>query len=140
MALASRKDEAEARAAIAQLASSSYDLVINGYEMGSGSIRIHQTDVQNAIFTLLGMDAAEIDRRFGWFVDCLKHGTPPHGGIALGLERLVMVLLGTTSIQDVVAFPKTMSASDLLSGAPATVETQQWTDLGLKVSPLDPSA
>ncbi len=102
-----------------------YDLVLDGVELGGGSIRIHQSHVQQAMFALLGLDEATIQRRFGWFVDALRYGTPPHGGIALGLDRLVMLLLGESTIAEVIAFPKTAAAQDLLTGAPAPVDARQ---------------
>jgi len=123
------------REKLAAIRTQAYDLVIDGVEMGSGSVRIHRKDVQRAAFGLLGFDAAEIERRFGWFVRALQHGTPPHGGFAIGFDRLVMTLLGEDSIQDVIAFPKTMTAADLMCRAPAAVETEQLAELGIQLAP-----
>jgi len=123
------------RETLAAIRTQAYDLVIDGVEMGSGSVRIHRKDVQRAAFGLLGFDAAEIERRFGWFVRALQHGTPPHGGFAIGFDRLVMTLLGEDSIQDVIAFPKTMTAADLMCRAPAAVETEQLDELGVQLAP-----
>jgi aspartyl-tRNA synthetase len=121
------------RAQLSALRTQAYDLVINGVEMGSGSVRIHRQDIQQASFALLGFDADEIERRFGWFVQALRYGTPPHGGFAFGFDRLVMTLLGEEGIQDVIAFPKTMTASDLMCKAPAAVETEQLDELGVEL-------
>ena len=110
-----------------------YDLVLNGYEVGGGSIRIHQRDVQNRVFQLLGMEAEEAKARFGFLLDALRSGAPPHGGIALGLDRWAMLLAGTTNIRDVIAFPKNQKARDLMTGAPAAVDARQLKDLGVKV-------
>ncbi len=131
--------EEERRAAARTLRSRAYDLVMNGVEIGGGSIRIHRQDVQAAAFRLLGLAPDDVERRFGWFVDALRYGTPPHGGIALGLDRLVMCLIGASTIQDVIAFPKTSSAADLLCGAPAAVDESQIRDLGLRWSDAPPS-
>jgi aspartyl-tRNA synthetase len=109
-----------------------YDLVMNGYEVGGGSIRIHNPEVQSRVFAALGMDQASAQERFGFLLDALKFGAPPHGGIALGLDRWAMMLAGTTNIRDVIAFPKNQRGRDLMTGAPATVETRQLKDLGLK--------
>ena len=132
---AAEDPQASDRAQLAGIRTQAYDLVINGVEMGSGSVRIHRQDIQQAAFGLLGFDAEEIDRRFGWFVDALQYGTPPHGGFAFGFDRLVMTLLGEEGIQDVIAFPKTMTASDLMCRAPAPVETVQLDELGVQLQP-----
>jgi aspartyl-tRNA synthetase len=112
-----------------------YDIVLNGTELGSGSIRIHRKDVQAEIFRSLGMSDEEAKARFGFFLDALEYGTPPHGGIALGLDRIVMILAGATSLREVIAFPKTAKAIDLMVDAPTTVSDQQLRDLSLKIVP-----
>jgi len=109
-----------------------YDIVLNGTELGSGSIRIHRKDVQAQIFASLGMDEAEQKARFGFFLDALEYGTPPHGGIALGLDRIVMILAGASSLREVIAFPKTAKAIDLMVDAPTEVSDQQLRDLSLR--------
>ena len=111
-----------------------YDLVLNGYEVGGGSIRIHRQDVQSRVFAMLGMEADDAKARFGFLLDALQSGAPPHGGIALGLDRFTMLLAGTTNIRDVIAFPKNQRARDLMTGAPAQVEARQIKDLGIKLS------
>jgi aspartyl-tRNA synthetase len=111
-----------------------YDLVLNGYELGGGSIRIHRQDVQSRVFKMLGMEADEAKARFGFLLDALNSGAPPHGGIALGLDRLCMILSGTTNIRDVIAFPKNQRARDLMTGAPAVVDPRQLKDLGVRLS------
>jgi aspartyl-tRNA synthetase len=108
-----------------------YDLVINGYEAGGGSIRIHNPEVQARLFKVLGMELEQARERFGFLLDALKFGAPPHGGIALGLDRLTMILAGTANIRDVIAFPKNKQARDLMTGAPAPVERRQLKELGL---------
>jgi aspartyl-tRNA synthetase len=108
-----------------------YDLVINGYEVGGGSIRIHNPEVQSRVFTALGMPLEDARQRFGFLLDALKFGAPPHGGI-LGLDRWAMMLAGTTNIRDVIAFPKNQRGRDLMTGAPAPVESRQLRDLGLR--------
>jgi aspartyl-tRNA synthetase len=109
-----------------------YDIVLNGTELGSGSIRIHRQDVQSEIFRSLGMTDAEAKERFGFFLDALEYGTPPHGGIALGLDRIVMILAGATSLREVIAFPKTAKAIDLMVDAPTPVSEQQMRELSLR--------
>ena len=111
-----------------------YDLVLNGSEVGGGSIRIHRQDVQSTVFKMLGMEADDAKARFGFLLDALQSGAPPHGGIALGLDRWCMILAGTTNIRDVIAFPKNKQARDLMTGAPATVDARQLRDLGIKTS------
>ena len=111
-----------------------YDLVLNGYEAGGGSVRIHREDVQSRVFAMLGMTPEDAKARFGFLLDALKSGAPPHGGIALGLDRLCMILGGTTNIRDVIAFPKNQRARDLMTGAPAPVDPRQLKDLGVRVS------
>jgi aspartyl-tRNA synthetase len=108
-----------------------YDLVINGYECGGGSIRIHNPEVQSRLFAVLGMTGEQSRQRFGFLLDALKYGAPPHGGIALGLDRWTMILAGTTNIRDVIAFPKNQKARDLMTGAPAPVDAKQLKELGL---------
>ena len=111
-----------------------YDIVLNGTELGSGSIRIHRKDVQSEIFRSLGMSDEEAKARFGFFLDALEYGTPPHGGIALGLDRIVMILAGASSLREVIAFPKTAKAIDLMVDAPTTVSDQQLRELSLRVA------
>ena len=111
-----------------------YDIVLNGTELGSGSIRIHRKDVQAEIFRSLGMSDEEAKARFGFFLDALEYGTPPHGGIALGLDRIVMILAGASSLREVIAFPKTAKAIDLMVDAPSQATEQQLRELHLKVS------
>ena len=108
-----------------------YDLVINGYECGGGSIRIHNPEVQARLFKVLGMTDEQARYRFGFLLDALRFGAPPHGGIALGLDRWTMMLARTSNIRDVIAFPKNQRARDLMTGAPASVEKKQLKELGL---------
>jgi aspartyl-tRNA synthetase len=110
-----------------------YDVVLNGTELGSGSIRIHRQDIQSKIFTALGMDAEEQKKRFGFFLEALQYGTPPHGGIALGLDRIVMILAGAQSLREVIPFPKTAQAKDLMMDAPTPVSPAQLRELNIEV-------
>ena len=110
-----------------------YDLVINGYEAGGGSMRIFNKAIQKQIFSLLGMSDESIQKKFGWFIDAFNYGTPPHGGIAFGLDRLTMILTGTDNIKDVIAFPKNLKMIGLLEGTPNTVETKQLDELSIQI-------
>lgn len=110
-----------------------YDIVLNGYEIGGGSIRIYKQELQQKMFEMLGLKKEEITERFGFFTDALKYGTPPHGGIALGLDRLVMIMTQTENIKDVIAFPKTQSARDVMMDAPSRVDEKQLDDIHMKV-------
>jgi aspartyl-tRNA synthetase len=110
-----------------------YDMVLNGYEVGGGSIRIHRQDVQSRVFEIFGMSVEDAQARFGFLLDALQSGAPPHGGIALGLDRWCMILAGTTNIRDVIAFPKNQKARDLMTGAPAPVDPRQLKELGVKL-------
>ena len=114
--------------------SKAYDIIINGYEAGGGSIRIHNQEIQEKMFEALELSKEDIEEKFGFFVNALKYGTPPHGGFALGLDRLLMILSGTENIRDVIAFPKTTSSNDLMSDAPNIVSDKQLKELGIKVS------
>lgn len=111
--------------------SNSYDLVINGYELASGSIRIHDRETQKKIFDLIGLSEEEAQQKFGFLLDAFRYGAPPHGGIAPGLDRLIMILAGTDNIRDVIAFPKTTSAASLMDNAPSEIDERQLRDLGL---------
>src|SRR5207244_4286015 len=115
--------------------SKGYDLVLNGVELGSGSIRIHRQDVQARVFRALGLSDEQARQRFGFFLDAHTYGTPPHGGIALGLDRVVALLAGEKSIREVIAFPKTTAAQDLMADAPAEVEPEQLEELGIAIGP-----
>lgn len=117
----------------AKIRAQSYDLVCNGYEAASGSIRIHDPAIQQKVFDLLNINPEEAERRFGFLLQALRYGAPPHGGIALGLDRWVMMFAGTDNIRDVIAFPKTQKASDLMLGAPSEVDTRQLRELHIKV-------
>ena len=111
-----------------------YDVVLNGAELGGGSIRIHDRRLQQRVFALLGMDADEAAARFGHLLDALRYGAPPHGGIALGLDRMVMMMTGAGSLRDVIAFPKTTSAACLMTDAPGPVDAGQLAELGLSLT------
>jgi aspartyl-tRNA synthetase len=114
--------------------SKAYDAVLNGVELGSGSVRIHDPLVQRQVFDILGIDPDTAERRFGWFLEALRYGTPPHAGFAFGIDRLVMVLQGETSIREVIPFPKTQSGVDPMTGAPTWVEDSQLEELGVTLS------
>ena len=115
----------------ANVRAQAYDLVLNGYELGGGSLRIYERDVQEKMFKVLGFSKEEAQEQFGFLLEAFEYGTPPHGGIALGLDRLVMLLAGRSNLRDTIAFPKTASASDLLTAAPSEVDTAQLDELGL---------
>ena len=117
-----------------KILSYAYDIVINGYEAGGGSLRIYDQDVQKKIFQVLGLSDEDIKRKFGFFVDAFQYGTPPHAGMAFGLDRLTMILGGTDNIRDVIAFPKNLAAVCPMSLAPNAVDEDQLKELGIAVT------
>jgi len=116
-----------------EVRSKGYDLVLNGYELGSGSIRIHREDIQERVFKALGLTEEQLRQRFGFFLDALAYGTPPHGGIALGVDRIAMLLSAEKSIREVIAFGKTTAAQDLMAESPSEVDKEQLDQLGIKI-------
>ncbi|MBQ3965162.1 MAG: Asp-tRNA(Asn)/Glu-tRNA(Gln) amidotransferase GatCAB subunit C, partial [Firmicutes bacterium] len=117
-----------------------YDIVLNGVELGGGSIRIHDRDLQERMFKVLGLGEEEIQEKFGFLVEAFKYGAPPHGGLAYGLDRLVMLLTGQPSIREVIAFPKNQAAMCMVSGAPGPAGTDQLEELGLAVTDMEEDA
>jgi aspartyl-tRNA synthetase len=114
--------------------SNAYDAVLNGIELGSGSVRIHDPAVQRQVFEILGIDSEIAERRFGWFLEALRYGAPPHAGFAFGIDRLVMVLQGEVSIREVIPFPKTQTGVDPMTGAPTWVDDTQLEELGVTLT------
>ena len=112
-------------------------MVLNGTELGGGSIRIHRADMQSAVFRLLSIGEEESQEKFGFLLDALKYGAPPHGGLAFGLDRLVMLMSGASSIRDVIAFPKTQSAACVMTEAPGAVDNQQLRELNIKLRQIE---
>ena len=110
-----------------------YDLTMNGYEIAGGSIRIHSPKVQEKVFSILGLNRKEATEKFGFLVEALTYGAPPHGGIAFGFDRLVMLIAGTENIRDVIAFPKTTSATSLMDDSPSRVSVNQLKELGIQI-------
>ncbi|HEY5700874.1 MAG TPA: amino acid--tRNA ligase-related protein, partial [Gammaproteobacteria bacterium] len=115
------------------LLSKAYDMVLNGAEIGGGSIRIHRQHVQQAVFRVLGIGDQEAQQKFGFLLDALRFGCPPHGGIAFGLDRIAALMSGATSIREVIAFPKTQTAADPLTGAPGPADEKQLRELGIRL-------
>lgn len=128
-------DEADLRANAATAVSRGYDMVLNGNEIGGGSVRIHRSSMQSAVFELLGIGGEEAELKFGFLLDALRYGAPPHGGIAFGIDRIAALMGGTESIRDVIAFPKTTSAQCLMTGAPSPIPDQQLAEVHVQVRP-----
>ena len=117
----------------ANVRAKAYDIVLNGIELGGGSVRIHQSDVQEKMFNALGISTEEANEKFGFLLDAFKYGVPPHAGLAIGLDRLIMLMSGSESIRDVIAFPKVKDASCLLTDAPNVVDSKQLDDLHINI-------
>lgn len=115
--------------------SKAYDLVLNGTELGSGSVRIHDAAMQAKVFEVMGISDEDAEGRFGWFLEALRYGTPPHAGFAIGIDRMVAILQGEPNIREIIPFPKTQSGADPLTGSPSRVEDEQLDELGLTISP-----
>ena len=128
------EDEARLDSDPGNVRARAYDAICNGFELGSGSIRIHQRELQMRVFELLGIDAEEAQQRFGHMLNAFEYGAPPHGGFAFGIDRVAMLLAGTENIREVIAFPKTMSASDPMTGAPMSITEEQLDELHLRVN------
>jgi aspartyl-tRNA synthetase len=128
-------DIADLRANAKTAVSRGYDMVLNGNEIGGGSIRIHNSQMQSAVFDLLGIGKEEAELKFGFLLDALKYGAPPHGGIAFGIDRIAALMAGTESIRDVIAFPKTTTAQCLMTGAPSPVPDAQLAEVHIQVRP-----
>src|SRR5690606_22222279 len=126
-------DVAELSANAAAALSRGYDMVLNGNEIGGGSIRIHRPEMQSAVFALLGIEAEEAEAKFGFLLEALRYGAPPHGGIAFGIDRIAALMAGTESIRDVIPFPKTTSAQCLMTGAPSPIPAEQLAEVHVKV-------
>ena len=133
-------DEAQLRSDPGQALSRGYDLVLNGNEIGGGSIRIHRREMQGVVFDLLGISAGEAQEKFGFLLEALDYGAPPHGGIAFGIDRIAALMAGTESIRDVIAFPKTTGAQCPLTGAPSPLPEEQLAEANIRVRPKTPAA
>ena len=131
-------DIADLRANAKTAVSRGYDMVLNGNEIGGGSVRIHRPDMQSAVFELLGIGAEEAEAKFGFLLDALKFGAPPHGGIAFGIDRIAALMAGTESIRDVIAFPKTTTAQCLMTGAPSPIPDAQLAEVHISIRPKQP--